>query len=98
MAKRTRGSFRPTRGRTREAGRKGGFVKARNGRAGREPYAGTILDIMDAAKLTGPSWARWRAFWKAVFALPMEAADVEIFRRHTARERPPGVPVSEAWM
>lgn len=63
-----------------------------------EPFRGTILDLMDEAGLVGESWAAWRSFWRAVFALPMDDADLGRFRRHTARELPPESPVSEAVM
>ena len=66
------GSFRKGDPRTREAARKGGLVKAARRRRLEGPFDGSILDVMDVAGLTGPSWAPWRAFWRAVFALPME--------------------------
>ncbi len=53
---------------------------------------------MNAAGLTGPSWAAWRTFLKAIFALPMDADELEIYSRHTERELPPEEPVAEAWM
>lgn len=62
------------------------------------PFAGTILDAMDAAGLTGPTWDAWRTFWRAVYALPMDAADLERFTRHTGRTVPPPAPVREAWL
>jgi hypothetical protein len=52
---------------------------------------------MDAAGLTGPSWLAWRAFWSAVFALPMDAAQLELFRRSTGRTVPSSAPSPEAW-
>jgi hypothetical protein len=64
---------------------------------GPPPFDGTILDAMDLASMTGPSWEPWRTFWRAVFALPMDATDLERFRRHTGRETPPSEPVLEAW-
>lgn len=93
-----RGQFRRGDPRTQEAGRRGGQVRAAQRRRLHGPFDGTILDVMEAAGLTGASWAPWRAFWRAVFALPMSEADLEIFRRHTERETPPAAPVSEAWM
>ncbi|HYU10550.1 MAG TPA: hypothetical protein VEK77_14330 [Gemmatimonadales bacterium] len=32
-----------------------------------------------------------------MFALPMTAAELEVYRRHTARTAPPAAPVREAW-
>lgn len=61
------------------------------------PFAGTIIDALDAAGLIGESWALWRVFWRAVFALPMTEAELALFRRHTGREQPPRAPVGEAW-
>lgn len=61
------------------------------------PYTGTILAALDAAGMTGPTWAPWRTFWKAIFALPMDAADLVRFQRHTGRQTPPPEPVTEAW-
>ncbi len=84
--------------RTLEAGRKGGRVKAQRHHKAQYPFEGTILDVMDAAGLTGPSWKPWRAFWKAVYALPMDEVELAIYRSHTERERPPEAPVREAWM
>src|SRR5712692_7869132 len=82
--------------RARAAGRKGGLARWAKPRPG-EPFPGTILDAMDAAGFTGPSWAAWRAFWAAVFALPMDAAALELFRHHTGRTAAPIAPVREAW-
>lgn len=92
------GHFKAGDDRTREAARKGGHNKAEKRRKRGGPYRGSILDVLDDAGLTGPSWAAWRAFWKAVFALPMDEADLAIYRAHTDRETPPLEPVSEAWM
>lgn len=54
----------------REAARAGGLTKARKWRAKKgvapPPFAGTILDAMDAAEMVGPSFDRWRTFWRAV--------------------------------
>lgn len=83
-----------------EWGRRGGEAKAAKLRAEKAPpapFAGTMLDMMTAAGLTGETWAAWRVFWKAVFALPMEPHEVDLYRRHTARETPPLRPVLEAW-
>ncbi len=65
---------------------------------GPPPYAGTILDAMDLAGMTGPLWAVWRIVWKAIFALPMDAEELVIFQRHTGRGEPPSEPVTEGWL
>ncbi len=53
---------------------------------------------MDAAGMVGVEWTPWRAFWKAVYALPMSGDELSAYRRHTRREMPPAVPVEEAFM
>lgn len=84
--------------RARQAGQKGGAVTAVQRRAGREPWRGSILDLMDAAGMVGDDWLPWRAFWCACYALPMTAAELALYRKHTKRETPPIEPVDEAWM
>lgn len=85
--------------RTVEAARKGGSRLRENARKrSGKPFGGTILDIMDAAGLTGETWEPWRAFWRSVFALPLSEPHLETFQRHTDRETPPDEPVGEAWM
>ena len=71
------GSFKRGSEHAREAGRKGGHVRAAQRRQETGPYEGTILDVMDAAGLTSPSWFPWRVFLKAVFTLPMDDAELE---------------------
>src|SRR5262245_24085474 len=44
------------------------------------------------------TWKAWVAFLAALFALPMDEEQLAIFRRHTGREVPPGVPQNEAWL
>lgn len=90
-----------TREQARELGRKGGQARAAKYRAAKAapaPFGGTILEMMDLARLTGPTWEAWRTFWRAVYALPMSAADLERFTRHTGRQTPPAAPVREAWL
>lgn len=62
------------------------------------PYAGTILDLMDLAGMFGPMWEAWRTYWKAIFALAMDAADLVRFTKHTGRKTPPTEPVTEGWL
>lgn len=90
--------FRKGDPRASEAGRKGGQVIAAKKRRLKGPFTGTILDVMDAAGLTGPSWTPWRVFWKSVFGLSMAQSELLIFQRHTAREEPPKTPFRESWM
>ncbi len=65
---------------------------------GMDPFTGTILDVMDLVGLVDESWEAWRTFWRAVYALPMDAVDLERYERHTGRSAVPAVPVREAWM
>ena len=46
----------------------------------------------------GATWDAWRAFFAALFALPMSAAQVAIYREHTQRTAPPTAPADEAWL
>lgn len=88
------------RAKARQAARKGGLAKHHrwcNAQPPAAPYQGTILDAMDAAGLTGPSFDRWRTFWRAVFALPMDDADRATLQEFASRS-PPSEPVQEAWM
>lgn len=60
----------------------------------------TILDFVDRVlpdTLQGDSWAAWRAVLAAVFALPMDDADLEVFEALTGDSEPPSEPVSELW-
>jgi hypothetical protein len=90
-------------------GRRGGKVSAaqrRERNAARSPYAGTVLDLMDAtgqlrpaARMTGPAWSAWRVFLKAIYGLgPLTDEELAIYQRHTGRTTPPSGPVSEAFM
>ncbi len=64
---------------------------------GPEPYAGTFIEFMDLAGLTGDSFAAWRVHWKAVDGLPLTEAEGLVFLRHTGRQQPPTAPVRELW-
>lgn len=62
----------------------------------------TLLEAMNDGALfgrwfTGDSWASWRTFIKALFALPMDDADLSIYTQCTNRAEPPAQPASEAW-
>lgn len=92
------GQFQKGSDRAREAGRKGGKVRAARARGQFPPFEGTILDVMEAAGLTGDTWAPWRAFWKAVYGLGMDESELAMYRRHTEREEAPSHQLSEAWM
>lgn len=60
-----------------------------------------IIEAMDDPALFGPhfqggSWGAWRAFLRALFALPMGDADLAAYRHHTGRSEPPAAPFKEA--
>lgn len=84
--------------RARKIGQRGGQVTQAGARAKRGPWQGTIIDLMQAAGMTGPDWLPWSAFWKAVYALPMSPDELAIYQRHTKRDTPPTEQVDEAWM
>jgi hypothetical protein len=46
----------------------------------------------------GDSWASWRSFLAALFALPMTPDQLAIFKQCTGRETPPAAPLQEAWL
>ena len=58
----------------------------------------TILDALDDPALFAPlfpepeTWAAWRAFLAAVYALPMTEVERAIYTKHTGRETPPAAP------
>lgn len=64
----------------------------------------TILDAARDGKLfkrwfrDQATWRAWFAFLAALFALPMSADELAIFRECTGRSSPPLAPVSEAWL
>ncbi len=86
--------------RAREMGRRGAAAAHAKRRAAKEvqPFAGTILDAMHAAGLTGASWVVWRVVAKAIFGLLLDAAELVLFQRHTGRSAPLVAAVKEAWL
>lgn len=61
----------------------------------------TIIEALsDPALFSGmfdaPSWRPWRAFLAALFALPMDAEALTLYRHHTGRHAPPIAPFREA--
>lgn len=43
------------------------------------------------------TWEAWKAFLKALFALPMDDNELALYRKCTGRETPPQTPFREAW-
>lgn len=68
----------------------------------------TIIDAMDDRELFAPwfskrwlhidTWFAWRVLLKGLYALPMNAAELEIFRKHTGRTAPLTEPFTKAWL
>ncbi len=62
-----------------------------------------IIEAIDDRHLFGSlfkdpgTWSSWRVFLKAVFALPMTPAELEIYKNCTGRSTPPARPLSEAF-
>jgi len=56
----------------------------------------TILDLMDALPWfrTGADWTAWRVFLKALYGLPMDRSDLEVFRACTGRQEAPQGPAA----
>jgi hypothetical protein len=46
----------------------------------------------------GKTWNAWFAFLAAAFAIPLDDDQLETFRKHTGRDRPPEAQVREAWL
>src|SRR2546425_10905164 len=44
------------------------------------------------------TWRAWRVFLRALFGLPMTAADRVIYQKHTGRTTPPTKQAREAWL
>jgi len=65
-----------------------------------------IITAMRSKKIFGglrpfkklETWANWIVCLKAIFALPMDAAEVEVFKKFTGRETAPTEPLSEAFL
>jgi hypothetical protein len=63
-----------------------------------------ILAAMDDPAVFGQhfrnkdSWAAWRAFLSTLFALPLNAEQLKIYRQCTGRNEPPIAPAAEGWL
>jgi hypothetical protein len=65
-----------------------------------------IIDAITSRKVFGglkpfkkpQTWANWLVCLKAIFALPMDEAELEVFRKFTGRQDPPAEPFSEAFL
>ena len=69
----------------------------------RSPRTPTILEVMSDSNLlgkwfAGPSWAAWRTLFKALFALPLDLAEIEVFKAcMAAKSRLRSVAPSPLW-
>jgi hypothetical protein len=66
------------------------------------PVPANIIEAIDDARWWGSwfergDWYRWRVVLKAMFALPMDEGELEVFNQHTGRSMPPSVPIKELW-
>jgi hypothetical protein len=72
--------------------------------APRTNFVPTIIDAIENPKLFArwfrdrASWRAWIVFLRAMFGLPMDGSDVELFRQCTARASAPLGGFSEAWL
>jgi hypothetical protein len=63
----------------------------------------SIVDAVADAKLFKPlfkdleTWKAWSVWQKAVFALPMAAEELELYRQCTGREQPPTQEATEVF-
>jgi hypothetical protein len=62
-----------------------------------------ILQAIDDPKVFGQhfradSWAAWRAFLATLFALPLNAEQLKLYRECTGRTEPPLAQLHEAWL
>jgi hypothetical protein len=63
----------------------------------------TILQLLDDPKVFGQhfhrdTWAAWRVFLAALFALPMSEEQLALYAKFTGRSAPPDKPSHEAWL
>ena len=64
----------------------------------------SILQALDDQNIFAPhfkdpeTWASWRAFLAALFALPLRDKQLELYRQCTGRTDPPTQEASEAWL
>src|SRR5262245_5102820 len=64
------------------------------------------MNIIDACRdhavfgqhFRGETWTAWFVFLAALFALPMSAEQLELYRKHTGRSTTPTEPLHEAWL
>jgi hypothetical protein len=85
--------------------RQNGADEKRVGRDGKRSREGSILDCIRDQRLFASwfeedwaSWQPWLAFLAALFALPMDAEQLAIYRECTGRNDAPSAIAREAWL
>jgi hypothetical protein len=69
-----------------------------------EPPVWTLLRALEDENLFKPflknpeTWKAWFAFLAALFALPMDEKQLELYKQCTGRTQPPSQPHNEAWL
>jgi hypothetical protein len=63
-----------------------------------KPAIGSILALMSALGVFGPSWAAWRVVLKAIYALATSDVELQQYRTLTGRLSTPSKPCREVWM
>lgn len=63
----------------------------------------TILEVLSdpalfAPHFRGDTWRTWRVLLSAIFGLPLDPEQLDLYRRHTGRQTAPTSPTSEAWI
>ena len=61
----------------------------------------SVIECLDdpalfAAHFKGGTWGPWRTVLKALFGLPLDEAELALFRAHTGRTEAPAEPFKEA--
>lgn len=86
----------------RAMARLGGLARQAKDRAKHAPpppFDGDMVAMMDAAGLTGESWAPWRTLWSAIAGRPLTDEQMTLFMRATGRTRVPDANgLREAWV
>src|SRR5262245_29754791 len=71
----------------------------RSRRRPRHEHPGAIRDPkVFGQHFRADTWNAWLAFLCALFALPLSSDELELYRKHTDRTKPPTAPFREAWL
>ena len=63
-----------------------------------EPAEPSIIEVMDSfgPAFAGPSWLAWRVYLKALFGLPMDHWELDLYTKHTGRSSAPSARARES--